>query len=134
MSSRTDDGDNKTDLSSAPPETPWGYLRRRWRSAGQHRGLEFWLLFRGFPFVVLYALLFLLNGVLIGWRKSYDVSIAITSPADTAHPVAAWLLSMAGWLVAPGIAGAIAGYVLSASINSRRKTSAAALYAEDRDE
>ncbi len=30
----------------------------------------------------------------------------------------AWGLSVAGWLLAPGIAGAVAGYVVSNSINS----------------
>jgi hypothetical protein len=34
--------------------------------------------------------------------------------------VLAWFLSVAGWLVMPGVAGAVAGYVVSDSIASRR--------------
>jgi len=121
------------DLPPAPAERISERLRRRWLSRGRHRALRFWLLFRGLPVLILYGLLFALNGFLMGWRKAYDVSIAITSPADTPHPVPAWLLSIAGWLVAPGVAGAVAGYVISASIAGRRGMSVEHAFAEDRD-
>jgi hypothetical protein len=75
---------------------------------------------RGFPLVAGLGLLYMANGLAIGWRRAYDVSIGITSPADTGVPALAWPLSVAGWLLVPGIAGAVAGYVVSDAIKVRR--------------
>jgi hypothetical protein len=133
MPTQVDRGNGAVHLPPAPAERIPDRLRRRWRSRGRHRALKFWVLFRGIPIFLLYAILFALNGFLIGWRKAYDVSLAITSPADTTHATMAWLLSLAGWLVAPGIAGAVAGYVITASIASRRGTPVERAFAEDRD-
>ncbi|MGN9915845.1 DUF6313 family protein [Micromonospora palomenae] len=80
-----------------------------------------------------YGLLFVLNGLIIGWQTAYDVNIGITSPAVTALPALAWPLSIAGWLVAPGIAGAVAGYVVSSSIRSRRRRRIDNLFRENAD-
>ncbi|GAA0462509.1 hypothetical protein Ade02nite_29050 [Paractinoplanes deccanensis] len=80
-----------------------------------------------------FGILFVLNGTLNGWRRSYDVALAITSPADTSVPQLAWILSLAGWIVAPGIAGAVAGYVITASIGARRRTDINSAFAEDDD-
>lgn len=44
----------------------------------------------------------------------------------------AWLLSLAGWLIAPGVAGAVAGYVISSAIDARRRP-LDRLFAEDDD-
>ncbi|MFU8875517.1 DUF6313 family protein [Micromonospora sp. SL4-19] len=121
------------DLPPAPPDRPSERLRRWWRSRGQREGLRYWLLFRGAPALVAYGLLFVLNGLIIGWRSAYDVNIGITSPAATASPALAWPLSIAGWLVAPGIAGAVAGYVVSSSIRSRRRKRIDNLFREHAD-
>lgn len=82
--------------------------------------MRHWLTIRGVPVVLAYAALFVANGFMIGWRRAYDVSLGITSPAASPQPIFAWLLSVSGWLVAPGVAGAVAGYVVSNSIASRR--------------
>jgi hypothetical protein len=74
------------------------------------------------------------NGIIIGWREAYDVAIHITSPADTTSPVAAWALSLSGWLIVPGLAGAVAGYVVSNSIYSRRQTPLTELFEVEDDQ
>jgi hypothetical protein len=48
--------------------------------------------------------------------------------------VLAWSLSLAGWLVAPGVAGAVAGYVISSAIEARRRRPIDGLFAEDGDD
>lgn len=108
------------DLPPPPKERQLKRLVRQWRSRGRHRGLRYWFITTGLPILVVYSSLFLANGVAIGWANSYEVMIGITSPAKTTMPTLAWGLSVAGWLLAPGLAGAVAGYVVSNSINSRR--------------
>lgn len=95
-------------------------LRRWWRSRGHQRNLRYWILFRGLPVLAALAVLYVATGFVVGWRDAYDVSLGIESPAETSAPVLAWFLSVAGWLVMPGVAGAVAGYVVSDSISSRR--------------
>lgn len=107
-------------LPPPPRERRWEAVRRWWRSQGRHRGLRYWLVYRGSPFILGFGGLFVANGLMIGWRDAYDVALAITSPAATSSPVLAWFLSVAGWLLAPGLAGAVAGHVISTSITSRR--------------
>ena len=122
------------DLDPAPNERVRHKIRRWYRSAGHRRGLHFWLMFRGLPAIVVWAVLYVANGFVIGWRNAYDVMLAIISPADTTSPVVAWPLSVVGWLAAPGIAGAVAGYVVTSSIQGRRRTKPEELYGGDRRE
>ena len=93
------------DLAPPPREGPVALARRWWHSRGQHRPLRYWLLFRGIPALVTFTALFVANGLVIGWRNAYDVTLSITSPAATTSPVLAWPLSLAGWLVGPAVAG-----------------------------
>jgi hypothetical protein len=72
---------------------------------------------------VVFAALYIVNGFVIGWEEAYNVCLAIDPPSETSAPVLAWALSIAGWLVMPGVAGAVAGYVVSDSIGSRRSRS-----------
>jgi hypothetical protein len=51
---------------------------------------------------------------------TYDIAVGITSPGDVPFPVLAWVLSVIGWLLVPGIAGAVAGYVVTTQIDGRR--------------
>ncbi|MEV4242044.1 DUF6313 family protein [Streptosporangium canum] len=106
-----------------PRERARHRLRRWWLSLGAHHGARYWMWTRGLPILFVFGALFVANGLLIGWRKAYDVTLAITSPADTTMPVLAWLLSIAGWLLAPAIVGAITGFVVSNAIASRRTRS-----------
>jgi hypothetical protein len=81
------------------------------------------LLFRGLPVLVAFAALYIATGSTVGWDKAYRICLAIDGPSGTSSPVLAWALSLAGWLVMPGVAGAVAGYVVSDSIASRRSRS-----------
>src|SRR5689334_18912720 len=78
------------DLPPPPPERFHRRVRRWWRSHGRHHGLRYWLTTRGVPFLVVFAALYVANGLTIGWRRTYDVSLGITSPADSSAPMLAW--------------------------------------------
>jgi hypothetical protein len=125
---------DEVSLRSPPAERWVDRLRRRWRSRGRHRNLQFWLLFRGSPFVAVLVCLYVVNGLVIGWSAAYDVMLGITSPADTSAPAPAWVLSVAGWLVTPAVVGAVAGYVISSQITSRRRRPIDQLFREDADD
>lgn len=118
------------DLAPPPRETLSAFARRWWRARRRHPGLRYWLLFRGLPLLVVFMALFVANGLVIGWRQAYDVMLAITSPAATGSPVLAWFLSIAGWLVGPAVAGAVAGSIVTASISSRRRKPLDQLFGE----
>ncbi|MQY07300.1 DUF6313 family protein [Actinomadura macrotermitis] len=133
MPTPTGEHQGGTDLVPPPREPLRHAVRRRLRSVGRHNGLRHWLSTRGIPVLLGYAALFTGNGFLIGWRRAYDVSIGITSPADTSAPVPAWFLSVAGWLLVPGIVGAVAGYAVSNAITSRRTRPLDELFPEDDD-
>jgi hypothetical protein len=112
---------------TSPPagtrERRFEWLRRWWRSQGRQRNLRYWLLFRGLPVLVAFAALYVVTGFQVGWERAYNICLAIDPPSGTSSPVLAWALSIAGWLVMPGVAGAVAGYVVSDSIASRRSRS-----------
>jgi hypothetical protein len=74
--------------------------------------------------VGVYVGIYITNGVVNGWRTAYDVNVVITSPADTSQPWLAWPLSIAGWLIVPVLAGAIAGYAVTSAITVRRRRKA----------
>jgi len=122
--------------AAAAVESLTARLRRYWRSRGRYGRLRYWLLFRGLPLGVVFGVLYVADGWVNGWVISYEVMLAIRSPADPAVRVGAlaWLLSLSGWLVAPGVAGAVAGYVISAGIDARRRTRFDVLFTEDDDE
>lgn len=76
--------------------------------------------------------LYAAGGLMIGWQTAYEIAVGITSPGVVASPpagsstpspaavVLAWALSLTGWLAVPGIAGAVAGYVVTAHTDQRR--------------
>jgi Family of unknown function (DUF6313) len=94
-------------------------LRRQRRSLSRHSGIQYWLRVRGYYILAAFAGLYLLNALVIGGRVAYDVSIQIDSPWDTASPWLALPLSIAGWLVVTGFAGAVAGYVVAEVTDNR---------------
>lgn len=107
-----------------PPERIAARWRRRWRALGAYTGVPHWLLVRGSPLAAGFLLLYLANGLVIGWTTAYDVTIGITSPGDpekVSVPALAWPLSMAGWLAMPAIVGATIGITVEQAITGRRR-------------
>ena len=105
-----------------PPATGPMARLRIWRlSLGAYTGPKYWLLVFGlFPGALL-AGLYVASGLTIGWKDAYDVMIGITSPGAVHAPVLSWFLSVAGWLAAPAVFGAVAGIVIDAATKDRRQ-------------
>lgn len=100
-------------------------IRRWWRSLAQYTGLRFWLVSRGLFLFAVAGVVYLAAGWTVGWRMAYEIAVGITSPASVGSSswpsvVLAWVVSLAGWLAVPGIAGAVAGYVVAAYADQRR--------------
>ncbi|MFI2764288.1 DUF6313 family protein [Streptomyces echinatus] len=115
-------------MSSAPVPSPGGppppsrrqRLRARWADRHALPRFGFWLISRGVTVLAMCLVLYLLNGLLIGWAPAYEVMTGITSPAAVHPQWCAWLLSLAGWAVIPAIVGAAAGYVITEQIQAHR--------------
>jgi len=110
-------------------------LRRIFRSAESLSNLQYILIFRGAPVALAYAALYVVNGMFLGWQNAFDVSFCIVSPAATRLPALALPLSIAGWLVVPVLAGAIAGYAVQRSLETRRRhdDNGRAIYVKERN-
>ena len=67
-----------------PSKTVLSEVRRRYRSRFRHRGMRYWLPYRGLPIIAFYVILYCMNGLVIGWGNAYDVTLGITSPATWA--------------------------------------------------
>ncbi|WP_425415309.1 DUF6313 family protein [Pseudonocardia acaciae] len=80
------------------------------------------MLRRGLPLSAPLAILFVAGGHYLGWATAFDVLIQITSPSSTSVPALAYVLSITGWLLVPGLVGAVTGYFVSNSVTSRRQT------------
>lgn len=106
---------------AGPPrrESLRALARRRRRSLGRHTGIQYWLRVRGYYILASFAGLFVLNAAVFGGRVAYDVSVQITSPWETANAWLALPLSISGWLVVTGFAGAVAGYVVTEVTDNR---------------
>jgi hypothetical protein len=117
--------DARVPLRPPPPDRLRDRLRRRIRALGAYTGLRHWLLVRGTVLLIAFVALYVANGLVIGWRTTYDVAIGITSPGDkgVSAPALAWFVSVAGWLAAPAVFGAVAGVVISVAITGRRQQS-----------
>jgi hypothetical protein len=110
-------------LQPPPPDRQRDRVRRRLRALGAYAGIRRWLLVRGTVLLVLFGALYVANGLVIGWKTAYDVTLAITSPGDksVSAPALAWFLSLAGWLAAPAVFGGVAGVIISTAITDRRR-------------
>jgi hypothetical protein len=81
--------------------------------------MQYWLRVRGYYILGGFAALYVVNAAVVGGREAYDVSVQIDSPWDTTIPALALPLSIAGWLVVTGFAGAVAGYVVTEVTENR---------------
>jgi hypothetical protein len=106
--------------SPPPRERVRDVLRRAVRSRDALVGVRHWLLVRGSVLLTGFVLLYVANGLVIGWPNAYDVALGIQSPGKTTTAWLAWPLSLAGWLAMPAVTGAVAGYVLTVGIAARR--------------
>lgn len=90
---------------------------------GAYTGLRYWLLLYGPILLAGFGALYIANGAIIGWKTTYDVAIGIKSPGDDdiTAPTLAWFLSVAGWLAAPAVFGAVVGAVIASAVNGRRR-------------
>lgn len=120
-------------LPPPPPDRWRDRMRRRFYALGAYTGLRYWMLVYGPALLGAFACLYVANGLVIGWKTTYDVTIGITSPGDRSisTPALAWVLSVAGWLAAPAVFGAVAGAIISAAVNGRRKRSIGEVLTKD---
>ncbi|NEA64603.1 hypothetical protein G3I56_18920 [Streptomyces sp. SID12488] len=65
-------------------------------------------------------LLFVLNGVRLGWAAAYEVLIGITSPAKADPQWMAWRLSLAGWVTVLAFIGGTVGYLITVQIQTHQ--------------
>lgn len=79
---------------------------------------RFWLLSRGAVVLAVCALLFVLNGFMVGWAQAYQLLIGVTAPASVHPQWCAWPLSVTGWAVIPAVIGGGAGYVITEQIRA----------------
>ncbi|MFD3590045.1 DUF6313 family protein [Streptomyces sp. NPDC058683] len=84
----------------------------------------YWLLKRGLPWALVFTAVYVTCGFVLGWTVSYEVLVAITSPAATNHRALAWVLSLMGWLITPAFVGGAVGYLVSQQADQRRQESA----------
>ncbi|WP_326595968.1 DUF6313 family protein [Streptomyces sp. NBC_01803] len=123
--------------SALPPPPPPGVARRLrlwWVSRDALPSLPRWMLLRAGPFLLATVMLYIGNGVLIGWAGAYNVLVGITSPADADPQWCAWPLSLAGWALLPALIGGVVGYLVSAQIEAHRSRDLAEILAELRDQ
>jgi hypothetical protein len=112
------------DLPVPPHDWPTARLRRLWRSRYQLGPFAYWSVFACLPIVAVWGVLYVINGLLNGWRVSYDVTLAIASPFDrpiVSHPGPALVLSLASWLLIPSLIGAVAGYLVNRALDQQRR-------------
>ncbi|MGW4641638.1 DUF6313 family protein [Sphaerisporangium sp. NPDC004334] len=99
------------------------WCRRLLRSLAGLNKTRYWLLTRAMWLVAAFAVVFVIDGWLIGWSRAYEVLIGIKSPAEVGAPLASWTVSIVGWLMIPAFVGGTVGYLLTRQIDARRTES-----------
>ncbi|MFI6737245.1 DUF6313 family protein [Nonomuraea sp. NPDC050451] len=109
-----------------PPRAPLvARCRRRLRSLAALSKTRYWLLTRALWVVLAFVVVFVVDGMLIGWSTAYEVLIGIKSPAEAGSAPVTWLVSIVGWLAIPAFVGGTVGYLVTRQIEDRRGRSAA---------
>ncbi|MEU4234395.1 DUF6313 family protein [Nonomuraea sp. NPDC026600] len=109
-----------------PPRAPLvARCRRRLRSLAALSKTRYWLLTRALWVALAFIVVFVIDGVLIGWSTAYEVLIGIKSPAEAGSALVTWLVSIVGWLAIPAFVGGTVGYLVTRQIEDRRRRSAA---------
>lgn len=73
----------------------------------------------GYRILAGFVVLFGVNWWFNGGEVAYNVTVQIDPPWTTSVPWLALLLSLSGWLVVTGFAGAVAGYVVAEVMDNR---------------
>ncbi|MEV4222294.1 DUF6313 family protein [Nonomuraea sp. NPDC049725] len=79
--------------------------RRLLRSLAALSKTRYWLLTRALWVALAFVVVFVVNGMLIGWSTAYEVLIGIKSPAGAGSAPVTWLVSIVGWLMIPAFVG-----------------------------
>ncbi|MET9544201.1 DUF6313 family protein [Streptomyces sp. NPDC006627] len=118
--------------SILPPQPPGlrRLLLRWWRSRDALPRLQRWLLLRAVPVLVVFVVLYSVNGLLVGWTDAYNVLTGIESPGDVSAKWCAWPLSVAGWAALPALIGGFVGYLVTGQIQAHRTEELAQIIAE----
>ncbi|MFG1711036.1 DUF6313 family protein [Nonomuraea sp. M3C6] len=116
-------------MAAAVPPPSKGSLvargRRRLRSLAGLNRPRYWLVTRAVWVLLAVAILFALDGCLIGWSVAYEVLIGIKSPAEVGYAPVSWAVSLVGWLIVPAFVGGLVGYLVTRQIDARRTESEA---------
>jgi hypothetical protein len=75
-----------------------------------------WLVQRGLPLAIVLLGIICVAAVTNGWWLTYEVLLGITSPKSTKNLPLSLAVSLLGWLIAPAVAGGVAGYVIQRQI------------------
>jgi hypothetical protein len=110
------------ELPTPPRQSAMDKLRRWWRSRARFYGLRRWLSFQVPLILAIIGSIFIVNVVLNGWQQAFRQIVNVASPGDEGvnNFLAAMALSLAGYLVLPTVAGAVAGYVILAASGQNR--------------
>ncbi|MFF5307609.1 DUF6313 family protein [Streptomyces sp. NPDC013161] len=106
--------------------------RDAFRSLSRLNRPRYWLVTRGPAWLTVFGLLYVVGGVVLGWRAAYEVLVGLQSPGDTNVPAYAYALGLLGWLLVPAIIGGAAGYLVTRQIDRRRTVDAEDLLAQMR--
>ncbi|GAA4798719.1 hypothetical protein GCM10023200_39270 [Actinomycetospora chlora] len=120
------------EVGPPPKERAPAAVRRWWRSQGHREAFGVWIIRTAAPLLIAFALLYVAGGLFLGWAAAFDVTTGIKSPSEASFPPLAYPLAVAGWLFAPGLSGAVAGYIVTNAISTRRKRSLTKIF-PDRD-
>ncbi|WP_406452248.1 DUF6313 family protein [Streptomyces sp. NBC_00876] len=105
--------------------------RDMFRSLSRLNRPRYWLVTRGPVWLTVFGLLYVVGGMVLGWRAAYEVLVGLQSPGDTDLPAYAYVL---GWLLVPALIGGAAGYLVTRQIDRRRTVDAEELLAQMRRE
>ncbi|WP_371101684.1 DUF6313 family protein [Streptomyces sp. PU_AKi4] len=118
-------------MSQPAPQVPrntWQEtLRDRVRSLSRFGRTQYWVIKHASLWLLGFMVVYVLGGVLLGWRAAYEVLVGLKPPAEAAFPVFGYVLSLAGWLIVPAFIGATAGYLVTRKIEGRRTIALEAL-------
>ncbi|MGW0966163.1 DUF6313 family protein [Streptomyces sp. NPDC002516] len=116
---------------TAPPKATWTEVARdAFRSLASLNRPRYWLVTRGPAWLTVFGLVYIVGGVVLGWRTAYEVLVGLQSPGETNLPLYAYALGLLGWLLVPAIVGGAAGYLVTRQIDRRRTVDAEELLAQ----